>query len=111
MNSKTPKIDFDDDSIKVINADGSSESIKWSELTAVFILTTDQGPFTDDVFFLLIDSEHPSGIVVPQGTIGDRNLFIALQERLPGFDNEKVIEAMSSTENTSFLIWDQFKLR
>jgi hypothetical protein len=54
MNSKPPRIDFDDDSIKVINADGSSESIKWSELT-----------------------------------------------------NETVIEAMSSTENTSFLVWDK----
>jgi hypothetical protein len=74
-------------------------------LSAVVIKTTDQGPFLEDVFFILIGKDQQSGCVVTQGAAGESELFNALQTRLPGIDNEKVIEAMSSTDNHSFLIW------
>jgi len=107
MMGEQVRVDFDEDMISVIHEDGTRESVKWSELSAVVIKTTDQGPLVEDVFFILIGKDHQSGCVVPQGAIGEKELFSALQDRLPGFDNEKVIEAMSSTDNHSFLIWSK----
>lgn len=105
MMGEQVRVRFDEDAISVIHKDGTRESVKWSELTAVVIETTDQGPFMEDVFFILVGSDHSPGCVVPQGAAGESELFSALQTRLPGFDNERVIEAMSSTDNNSFLIW------
>lgn len=96
---------FDDEQISVIHQDGTEQVMMWRDLTAVMIQTTDQGPFNEDVFFILIGKDEQSGYVVPQGASGESDLFSALQQRLAGFDNEKVIEAMSSTENNTFLVW------
>jgi hypothetical protein len=98
-------VDFDDENISLIREDGSRESVRWSDLSAVVIKTTDEGPFLEDVFFILFGNDQKSGCVVPQEATGASELFSALQDRLPGFDNEKVIEAMSSSNNRSFLIW------
>lgn len=107
MMGEQVRVDFDEDMISVIHEDGTRESVKWSELTAVVIKTTDQGPLLEDVFFILFGNDQKSGCVVPQEATGASELFSALQDRLPGFDNEKVIEAMSSTDNHSFLIWSR----
>jgi hypothetical protein len=101
------KVFFDDESISVIRQDGSRESVRWSDLREVVIKTTDEGPFIEDVFIILIGKDQRSGCLVPQGADGESELFSALQARLPGFDNEKVIEAMSSSENRSFLLWSR----
>lgn len=98
-------VQFDDESISVVRQDGSREAVRWSDLSAVVIKTTDEGPSIEDIFFILIGKDQQSGCVVPQGASGESELFSALQTRLPGYDNEKVIEAMSSTGTNSFLIW------
>jgi hypothetical protein len=67
------------------------ETVQWSDLQAVITMTTDQGPLLDDVFWVLVGKD--SGCVVPSEAEGMNNLLVRLQ-RLPGFDNRKVIEAM-----------------
>jgi hypothetical protein len=100
---------FDDEQISVIQQDGTAESIMWRDLTAVMIKTTDQGPFNEDAFFILIGKDEQSDCVVPHGASGESDMFSALQQRLAGFDNEKAIEAMSSTKNNTFLVWRKTK--
>jgi YD repeat-containing protein len=99
------KVIFDEILISVNHADGSQESVKWDDLEAVLIKTTAAGPFTEDVFFVLVGKGAQSGCVVPQGAVGENELFTALQKRLPGFDNELVVQAMMSTEDKTFLVW------
>jgi hypothetical protein len=83
---------------------GKEESVRWDELDAVLIETNDSGPIGMDVLWLLVGRGARSGCVVPQGAKGERELFDALQ-RLPGFDNAQVIEAMGCTDNRKFLCW------
>jgi hypothetical protein len=64
---------------------------------------TDEGPFVDDVFFLLLGNDG-KGCCVPPGAEGSGPLLDRLQA-LPGFDNGKVIEAMGSTGNARFVCW------
>ena len=102
------RVYFDDDLISVYWKDDSHQFIRWSDLAAVIIKTTDQGPFAEDVFFILMSDDSQPGCVIPQGATGEYDLFLAMQNRLAGFDNEKVIEAMSSTQNNTFLVWSRF---
>jgi hypothetical protein len=81
---------------------GLLETIKWSALQAVIIKTTSNGPFVDDVFWVLVGQN--SGCVVPSETSGSDELLKRLQA-LPGFDNNAVIRAMSSMNDKDFLCW------
>ena len=78
------------------------DGVRWSDLKAVLIETTDQGPFQNDVFWVLV-GEH-SRCVVPQEAEGAQALLAKLQT-LAGFDNGVVVEAMGTAENKTFVCW------
>ncbi len=73
----------------------------------MLIETTDEGPFVPDVFWLLLTKDMSSGCIIPQGAAGENKLLEAMQKRLSGFNNEALIEAMGSTDNGRFLIWER----
>ncbi|KKK82284.1 hypothetical protein LCGC14_2804940 [marine sediment metagenome] len=82
--------------------DGSSVSIEWGSLTSVTIRTTDQGPVSDDVIWVL-EGEEVS-CVIPQGIPGEGELLAHLQQ-LPKFNNDEVTAAMCCCENAEFVCW------
>ncbi|MBN2193225.1 MAG: hypothetical protein JW751_10455 [Polyangiaceae bacterium] len=106
MSSKSSRIavEFDDDEIRHHRRDGVQESIQWSDLHEVGILTTDEGPFVDDVIWMLLDSTGKAGCAIPSNAPGMETLVARIHE-LPGFNSEAVLAAMVSTENTKFLCW------
>jgi hypothetical protein len=97
-------VTFTDDSVRRVRADGVTETIRWDDVHEVGILTTDEGPWQEDVFFLLIAADGKSGCCVPQSSDGSKQLLERLQQ-LPGFDNEAVIKGMGSTSNGKFVCW------
>lgn len=92
--------------ISHIEPDGTERTIRWDDLHEVGILTTDEGPFREDVFFILLAQDKKSGCIIPQSAEGNEILLKKLQE-LPNFDNEAVIQAMTSTDNNKFLCWQR----
>ena len=80
---------------------GKTETVRWSDLQEVRILTTDEGPYVDDVIWMLLGKDG-GGCAVPSETEGMKELLPRLQQ-LPGFDNEAVIKAMGSTNNARFV--------
>jgi hypothetical protein len=82
---------------------GKHEEIAWADLREVWILTTDEGPFVDDLYFGLVGRDG-KGVAVPQGLATQHDLLAHLQ-KLPGFDNTAVVQAMGSTVNQRFLVW------
>ena len=97
-------VTFTDDTVRRVRADGVEEIIRWADLYEVGMLTTDEGPFQEDVFFLLVASDGKSGCAVPQSSDGCDRLLERLQQ-LPGFDNEALIKAMGSSSNAKFVCW------
>jgi hypothetical protein len=83
--------------------DGAARTVRWDELRAVLIETTDAGPFVEDVWWILIDAQ--GHCIIPQEA-GSARLLARLQE-LPDFDNDAVIAAMSSVENKIFACWQR----
>jgi hypothetical protein len=97
------RVTFDDETVVRTQPDGRVETVRWDDLQQVTIMTTGDGPIADDVFFMLHGKDQ-SGCAVPQSADGAEALLQRLQQ-LPGFNNEAVIEAMSSTANATFVCW------
>ena len=99
---KPDRVEFDDVSITRTMPNGRIETVRWDDLQEIGIVTTDEGPFREDVFWVLIGSK--GGCAVSGGALGMKELLPRLQE-LPDFDNKTVIEAMGSTKNSRFCCW------
>ena len=84
--------------------DASNEAIAWADLVKVEIVTTDEGPWSEDLFFLL-EGADGKGVAVSDALANASGLIAALQQRLPGIDNDAVIASASCTENARFLVW------
>lgn len=98
-----PSVELSDEAILYHRPDGTICSARWETLRAVLIETSDDGPFSEDVWWILIDGD--GHCTIPQEA-GTEALLARLQE-LPGFDNEAVIAAMMSVENQRFLCWQR----
>lgn len=95
-------VTVDDAGVVRTMRDGTQESILWSDLREVSIVTTDEGPMQDDVFWVLAGTT--GGCAVPSNASGATTLLARLQQ-LPGFNNQIVVEAMGSTGNAEFICW------
>ena len=93
---------FDEEGVRHDRTDGVTETLRWDDLREVRILTTDQGPYLDDVIWVLTGTA--GSCAIPSETDGMGELLTRLQQ-LPAFDNEAVIKAMASTDNASFVCW------
>jgi hypothetical protein len=87
-------------------AGGIHEAVAWKDLAWVRIYTTGAGPVAEDVFFALAGA-NGKGCLVPHGLAARAKLLDALQERLPGLDNDLVLRAMGSGDDTYFTIWSR----
>ena len=102
--SATPVVSFDDKTIICRRPHLAVEKITWDELREIEILTTDTGPILEDVFWVLHGDDK--GCVIPQVADGFSELMERLQ-KLPGFKNQVVIDAMASATNARFCVWQK----
>jgi hypothetical protein len=87
-------------------AGGIHEAVAWKDLVWVRIYTTSAGPAAEDVYFALAGA-NGKGCLVPHDLAVRAKLLDALAERLPGLDNDLVIRAMGSGDDTYFTIWSR----
>lgn len=84
------------------NPDGTIGTVEWQDLQTVDLITTDDGPFLPDVFWVLRSSA--TTCIVPGGATGESELLQRLQQ-LPGFRNDLIL--MSSIDNRRFVLWER----
>lgn len=97
-------VDLTDTEVICRSPNGRTERLAWDDIQRVEILTTADGPFVPDVFWVLHGSK--GGCVIPQGATGEQELMTRLG-KLPDFRWEAANEAMSSAEDRRFLCWDR----
>lgn len=93
-----------DDDITVAHPERKTESVRWDDVQAIKVLTTDAGPFFPDVWFVLIGTN--GGCVFPQGAPNAESAYDRISQ-FDGFDFETFIHAMSSAKNEEFLLWSR----
>lgn len=84
--------------------DGTTESVRLDDLQKVDILTTSDGPFAPDAFWLLHGTS--GGCSIPHGASGEKELTDLLLA-LPDFDHGAFIQAMGSTQEALFTCWSR----
>ena len=82
------------------------ERVLWDELERVEIVTTAEGPRSEDFFFLL-GGRGGTGVAVSNELAVKHGLVAILQRRLGGLDNKAIIEASGSTQVRRFLVWQK----
>ena len=98
-------VQIDDEGVAVETKRGI-ERVAWDEIQQVRILTTDSGPWSEDVYFLP-ESGVNKGCAVPHAAAVRTGLLDELHARLKGVRDDKVIEAMGCASNNSFMIWQK----
>jgi hypothetical protein len=81
--------------------DGSVLVLKWAELVEVSLLTVDQGPFAEDLFFVLGDARG-NRTLLPGAKAA---ALLPRLQRLPGFDNQQVQRAADCIDEAHFVCW------
>jgi hypothetical protein len=101
------RVEFDDQGVTAIDSMGETRAVQWSHLTKIAIRTTDEGPWSADVFWAFHEagSANPA-VVIPGGCEGDSDLLTELLRRFPSLNAEQVVKAMGSTKNAYFVLWE-----
>jgi hypothetical protein len=97
-------VTFDDTAVRRVSPEGRVEQVTWENLAEVRIVTTGEGPFSEDVYWLLVGSDG-TGVAVPSSSATDE--LVERLQALPGFDNEEMIRAMGSTDEGHFTCWQR----
>ncbi|MBU0858756.1 MAG: hypothetical protein KJ667_02355 [Alphaproteobacteria bacterium] len=97
-------VTFDDDTIIVTRPNGTTERLRWDALEAVILEIAEGGPLRADMFWILAGHDG-TGCLYPGGATGENEMLEALQKRLPGFNDDILIEAMTTTTQQEFLLW------
>jgi hypothetical protein len=98
-------VQVDDDGVLRLEKD-VREQVRWESVNEIRIITTNEGPLVEDVFFVLVGADA-TGCVVPHRAAVRTKLLEALQQRFPNLDDKMIITAMGCTGNNSFLIWER----
>ena len=99
-------VGFSKKTIEVTPPSGDKRVIAWQDIMQVAVRTTDEGPQKPDVFWELHGTDDAGTIVFPSGATGENRLIEAMQARLKGFDNKKLVAAMGSRTNQTFVLWE-----
>ncbi len=77
----------------------------WVDVGKVEIITTDEGPWSEDLYWIISFNNRNHCIVIPQGAEGGNAMMDVIPDVLGEPDWMKAAEAMGSCINNKFLIW------
>jgi len=94
-------VKVDQDSITSRDYQGKIVEIDIKNIVEIKIITNDSGRGGTDLWWLIKDKEKSMN--VPGGATGEEAMLDRLQ-KIDGFNNKEVINAMSSVENKEFTL-------
>jgi hypothetical protein len=102
MNEKAWNVDIKDGFLRVATPARKRAKIRMSDVIGVAIETNDSGPWGSDVVWHVSDGKFT--LHFPMGATGETEVLPVFQ-KLPGFDNQVMIDAMASTKNDIFVVY------
>ncbi len=88
--------------IRTIDYEGLETKCKINDISQIIIETNDTGPWGTDIWWKILGKE--GFLSIPGGATGESEMLENFQ-KFPGFNNEELIKAMSSTDNAEFICW------
>lgn len=103
----TPLFEFDELHGSIRLPGESPRLIPWSDVSKIEIVTTDQGPWEEDVWWLFYLNEQEIPIDMPQGTQNHERIFDVLESFFTDVRMDRISKAMGSTSNAKFEVWSK----
>lgn len=100
--ARYPKVSVDEDAIAIDDRKGSVATIPWSELERIAVLTTSDGPYTCD-FFWVLESNAVVHMFASESEGADA--AVTALTALPGFDYGAMLLAAGSVTDNIFPVW------
>ena len=75
------QVSFDESHLFVSDPTGNNEKITWKDVEEIGIVTTDEGPWVEDVFWFFLGPNKEQDCVVPSESLGIKELMEELQHR------------------------------
>lgn len=99
-------VSFDDETIATTFKGNAHESVRWDDLIQVGIrIEQEEIPVP---YWILFGREK--GCMYPSDAIGNELILKALQQRLPEFDNQAVVQAMGLNSG-GIMVWTRQELK
>ena len=96
---------FTADAISAKYPGGAMISIKWSDLTTVGLASIDAPAGAPTLYWGLHSGKRTPTISYPHGAIGATELLAEFSKRLPAFDMDKLMQAVSTSSRAHFQLW------
>lgn len=81
-----------------------TDSVAWTDLEEVMIVTTADGPNHENLYLVLRGTSGAS-IIAPHPLVVESGILTELEERLQGYDTDTFFEAMMNTGDEVFVVW------
>lgn len=78
--------------------------IRWADLERVEIVTNDSGPWGEDFWWVLAAPEDV--IPIPSERVHNDDQLFSRLLKLDGFDKHRLAEAIGSTTDNRFVVWE-----
>lgn len=85
-----------------------TEAVRWDELTKVEVLARETGPDKQEPLFLLYGATD-AGVAVPGPLARQHDLAGLLRQRLPGFDEGRLAQALAAADSGRYTLWEKAK--
>ena len=92
-----------EDGITRHDSDGTIKQVNWNDVSKISIVTTDQGPFVDDFYYVFCTDQNVLFVPLDWGV--KLELIHHMHEHFPNVDFEAMIKASGSAENAEFFVW------
>jgi hypothetical protein len=104
IKENTPKFWYDDN-MGYFGWPDEIQAWKWIDVVSIEIVTTDEGPWNEDLYWLISVKNRNECIVIPQGAEGGNAMLDAIPKVLGEPDWAVATEAMCCCSDNRFLIW------
>lgn len=97
-------LDVSDWGISRLTDDTVTESVAWTDLEEVMIVTTADGPNHENLYLVLRGTSGDC-VIAPHPLVVESGILTELEQRLQGYDTDTFFEAMMNTGDEVFVVW------
>ncbi|SRR5260221_10214891 len=100
----TVRFTVDESGVERELADGRRESVAWTDVRQVDVVTLPKGPWAERQRIVLHGADDESGCIVPLD-VADQGGLLGALGRLPSFDHRVLHDALTAARTGTVVVW------
>jgi hypothetical protein len=103
----TPIFEFNEYEGHIYYPGDTGHKIPWKDVEKIEIFTSDDGPWSEDLWWLFFLKGKEEPVDVPNGSKGISKIFDVMKTHFDEADMGSIAKAIGSTNNNSFRVWKE----